>query len=117
MEKLNLSMPFMVKAFLISARQWEVMKEQIIQEKIAQNQFKLYTLFHNCMLIKNLLLMLISLIFLRCNGRKSCRIDLSSLLVQLFPQNCKDAKTEKYPSSLGLQFEYKCISESGTKKQ
>jgi hypothetical protein len=26
MEKLNLSMPFMVKAFLISARQWDVMK-------------------------------------------------------------------------------------------
>jgi hypothetical protein len=68
------------------------------------------------MLIKNLLLMPISLIFLRCNGRKSCRIDLSSLLVQLFPQNCKDTKTEKYPASLGLQFEYICISESGTKK-
>jgi hypothetical protein len=45
----------------------------------------------------------------RCNGRLSCSIDLPTILPKL-PQNCLDCTTGKYPTSLGLQVEYKCVS-------
>ena len=48
-------------------------------------------------------------VFLRCNGRASCRINLESIVEKLFPQNCEDMETEKYPPNFGLELEHRCI--------